>query len=397
MSLLLNVTDNRIEEMAERIFKLQFAREDKLEDEYNDYRKSMMFRDIKYNLKILEVAVRYDAEDIFQDYALWLLKLLTSRMEDLSSGRVREQMISHYQIMAEVLREEFDWDYQEKAQVYLENAIRVTKKAEPGKERTVGLERELKEGFEGELKEGLERDVEEEPGEEVAGEVSREESSAFADSEESELKRLQFRYLNSLLRADKYKARQVIEEALNQDISLEKIYLKVFQQSLIRAGELWHSGEITVDEEHYVTGMIQNNMMQLWPRIFAGEKTGQKLLACTIGNELHEMGVRILCDLMELRGWNSIYLGAAVPVDSILSALKKHKPDLVALSVTMPFYLEQCEEAVRRIKARSEFENIRIAVGGRAFNLAPDLPAEWGVDVMADNAGELAEWAEQHI
>ncbi len=389
MSLLLNVTDNRIEEMAERIFKLQFAREDKLEDEYNDYRKSMMFRDIKYNLKILEVAVRYDAEDIFQDYALWLLKLLTSRMEDLSSGRVREQMISHYQIMAEVLREEFDWDYQEKVQVYLENAIRVTKKAELKEERKEELERERKVE--------LEEDVEEEPGEEVAGEVSREESSAFADSEESELKRLQFRYLNSLLRADKYKARQVIEEALNQDISLEKIYLKVFQQSLIRAGELWHSGEITVDEEHYVTGMIQNNMMQLWPRIFAGEKTGQKLLACTIGNELHEMGVRILCDLMELRGWNSIYLGAAVPVDSILSALKKHKPDLVALSVTMPFYLEQCEEAVRRIKARSEFEDIRVAVGGRAFNLAPGLPDKWGVDVMAANAGELAEWAEENI
>ncbi len=363
MSLLLDVTDPNIEELAERIFELQFAREDRLEDEYDDYRKSRMFRDIKHNLKILEVAIKYEADNIFQDYALWLVKLLSNRMKDLPPERVREQMINHYQIMAEVLREEFNENYQEKAQIYLKNAISTTETAN--------------------LKEGTSREL---PS-----------SSSLTSSDENELTRLQILYLNSLLRADKYKAREVVEEALNKDISLEKIYLEIFQKSLIRVGELWHSGNITVDEEHYITGMTQNIMMQLWPRIFAGEKSGLSLLACTIGNELHEMGVRILCDLMEIKGWNSIYLGAAVPVDNIISALKKHKPDLVALSVTMPFYLEQCEEAVKKINASEELKDIKIAVGGRAFNMAPHLSDKWGVEVKASNAGELLKWTENNI
>ena len=109
------------------------------------------------------------------------------------------------------------------------------------------------------------------------------------------------------------------------------------------------------------------------------------------------MGGRILCDLMEIKGWNSVYLGAAVPAVNIISAIKKHEPDLVGLSVTMPFYLEQCERAVKKIKANDSIDNVKIAVGGRAFSLAPHLPSEWGVDVTVNNGIELAEWAKKYI
>ncbi len=359
MSLLLNVTDHKLEEIAERIFKLQFARENKLEEEYDDYRKSKMFRDIKYNLKILDVAVRYDAEEIFNDYVDWLIKLLYSRMKDISPERVREQMISHYQIVGEVIEQEFSQDYYKKAENHLKNAIKITQE--------VDLEKKTSQ------------------------------DTTFDNIEEAELNRLQFKYLNSLLGADKDQAQKAVEEALDQNISLEMIYQKIFQKSMVKVGELWNTNQITVDVEHYITSMTQNIMMQLWPRIMDSEKTGLSLVACTIGNELHEMGVRILCDLMEIKGWNNIYLGAAIPVENILTALKKHKPDLVVLSVTMPFYLEQCEEAVKKIKANEEFKSIKVAVGGRAFSMASHLSESWGADVTAENADELAKWAEDNI
>jgi methanogenic corrinoid protein MtbC1 len=310
-------------------------------------------------LKILDVAIKYNAEGIFQDYALWLIKLLFSRMKDISSDRIREQMINHYQIIAEVIEKEFDQNYYEKAQIHLKNAINITK--------DVDLEKKTSQ------------------------------ETTFENSDESELRKLQFQYLNSLLRTDKYQAQKVVEKALNLDIPLEMIYLEIFQKSLIKVGELWNSNEITVDAEHYITSMTQNIMMQFWPRILETEKNGLSLLACSIGNELHEMGVRILCDLMEIKGWNSIYLGAAVPVENILNALEKHKPDLVVLSVTMPFYLEQCEEAVKKIKANKEFKDVKVAVGGRAFSIAPHISKNWGVDVTADTASELAEWVQENI
>ncbi len=359
MSLLHNVTDYKIEKLAKKIFEKQFVREEKLEEEYDDYRKSKMFRDIKYNLKTLEVAVRYNAEDIFKDYADWLIRLLYSRMKDISSERVREQMINHYKILGEVIREEFDQDYYNKAEIHLNNAIKITENVEF--DRKTSQER------------------------------------TFDNSDEALLNRLQFKYLNSLLLTDKHKAQLAVEEALDKDIPVEKIYQKIFQESMIKVGELWNSNQITVDVEHYITNMTQNIMMQLWPHILDTEKNGLSLVACTIGSELHEMGIRMLCDLMENKGWESIYLGAAVPVENILTALQKHKPDLVVLSVTMPFYLEQCEKAVKKIKASREFKDVKVAVGGRALSMAPHVFENWGADVTAKNADELAEWAEENI
>lgn len=360
MSLLFEVIDNKMEKLADKIFERQFKYDKKLDDEYDDYRKTKMYRDIKYNLESLEVAIKYDANKVFEDHALWLVKFLSSRMSDLSKERIKKQMITHYRIIGEVLKEEkLSKDYQQKAQFHLENAINVTEEAD------------------------LETETFKKP--------------SNLSSGEDILEGLYIRFLNSLLQTDREEAQKVIEEALNNDISLEDIYLEIFQKTMIRVGELWHSGDIMVDEEHYITSMVQNIMMQLWPKIFAGKKLDRRILVCTAGNELHEMGGRILCDLMEIKGWNSIYLGAAVPAVNIISAIKKHSPDLVGLSVTIPFYLEQCESAVKKIKANDSIGNVKIAVGGRAFSLAPHLPAEWGVDVTVNNGVELAEWAKRYI
>ncbi|MGM0438185.1 MAG: cobalamin B12-binding domain-containing protein [Bacillota bacterium] len=362
MSLLFEIIDSKVERLAKKIFKKQFEYDKKLDDEYDDYRKSKMYRDIKYNLECLEVAIKYDANKIFEDYALWVVKFLSTHMSDLPKERIREQMITHYRIIGEVLEEEnLNRDYQQKAQRHLENAIEVTKEADL-KNKNIKKDNNL-------------------------------------SSSDNVLEGLYIRFLNSLLQTNKEEAQKVIEEALDNDISLEDIYLNIFQKTMIRVGELWHSGEIKVDEEHYITSMVQNIMMQLWPKIFSVKKIDRKILVCTVGNELHEMGGRILCDLMEIKGWNSVYLGAAVPVVNIISAIKKHEPDLVGLSVTMPIYLEQCERAVKKIKANDSIKinNVKIAVGGRAFSLAPHLPAEWGADVTVNNGIELAEWGKKNI
>ncbi|MGM0421417.1 MAG: cobalamin B12-binding domain-containing protein [Bacillota bacterium] len=359
MSLLFEVIDNKTESLAEKIFERQLENDKRLNDEYSDYRKSKMYRDIKHNLKSLEVAIKYDATKIFEDYALWLAKLLANRMEDLPEERVKEHLITHFRIIGEVLKEEVEKDYWQKARLHLDNAIEVTEKA------------------------NLEDEV-----------VKNDSGTSLS---EKILEGLRIRFLNSLLRTDREEAQKVIDEALENDISLEDIYLEIFQKTMIRVGELWHLGTIKVDEEHYITSMIQNIMMQLWPRIFSREKIGHTILVCTVGNELHEMGARILCDIMEIKGWKSIYLGAALPVDNIISAIKKHEPDLVGLSVTMPFYLDQCEKAVKKIKSNDSIKNVSIALGGRAFSLAPHLPEEWGADVMANNGVELAEWAKRNI
>jgi len=55
--------------------------------------------------------------------------------------------------------------------------------------------------------------------------------------------------------------------------------------------------EVSVAQEHYCTAATQLIMSQLYPHIFAGEKTERTLIATCVAGDLHEIGIRMVSDL----------------------------------------------------------------------------------------------------
>ena len=340
--------------LAQKVFNRHFERDNKLASEYDERRRKLMLTDIQYNLKIVNIAVKYGSEALLTDYAGWIYKLLVSRMNDLPPDRIKDQMITHYRIMAEVLNEEMSREDNKETAYYLDLAIQATEEAAA-------------------------------------------EESASTLPTQTELAGLRSQYLQHLLEGKKQEAIALINKAVEQGTPLENIYLEVFQDAMYEVGNLWHQGKITVDKEHYCTAVTQNAMAQFYPKIFSTPRKGLTLIACCVGNELHEMGIRMLCDLFELNGWDCIYLGAAVPVESIKKSIEENKPQLIALSVTMPHFLDQCKELIDALRNDGHYQDYKIAVGGRIFQLAPDLYKKWGVDVSTQSALELIEWANQNF
>jgi DNA invertase Pin-like site-specific DNA recombinase len=62
---------------------------------------------------------------------------------------------------------------------------------------------------------------------------------------------------------------------------------------------------------------------------------------------------------------------------------------------TMPQHLPLCLEYVRAI--RETFKDVKIAVGGRAFETTDRLWEKWDVDVYKENAELLVDWATKNI
>lgn len=198
--------------------------------------------------------------------------------------------------------------------------------------------------------------------------------------------------MNCLFRKDGRGAVALIQSFADQGIPLDDLYVDIFSETMRRVGELWHTAEITVDTEHYCTSVTQMAMAQLYNRLFDGERKHKTMLSVCPGMELHEMGARMVADLFENHGWDSIFLGAAVPVDYIMDSVRENHPDLVTLSVSMPQHLMDCEKAVREIK--KEFPEIRIAVGGKAFESTKEIWEKWPADIYSKDARELLAKAE---
>jgi methanogenic corrinoid protein MtbC1 len=192
-------------------------------------------------------------------------------------------------------------------------------------------------------------------------------------------------YLDALLVGQRRRAVSLALDAVEEGISIEDLYLQVFQPVQHEIGRLWQINEISVAQEHYATAVTQLVMSQLYPRIFATERSGHTLVAACVGNELHEIGIRMVADLFELHGWDTFYLGANTPVASVVETVEEHGADLLAVSVTMTLHLQQVERLIEAVRA-STVGGVKILVGGYPFNLVPDLWQRFGADGYAPDA-----------
>lgn len=202
-------------------------------------------------------------------------------------------------------------------------------------------------------------------------------------------------YLSALLRGSRRDAQELITRALDEGAKLRDIYRHVFEPVQQEIGRLWQLNQISVAQEHFCTAATQHIMTQLYGRIFGGEKKEKRAVAMCVGGELHEVGLRIITDLLELDGWQTWYLGANTPPNAAAQLCVDQRADVLLISATLPPHLSEVAEVVRQVRARPELARMKILVGGRAFRSTPELWRTIGADAYAANADECLAAVEQ--
>lgn len=198
-------------------------------------------------------------------------------------------------------------------------------------------------------------------------------------------------FIDYILNAKRKEAMKFIHELISQDVSIEDVYLHIFQKALYHVGNLWQRKEISVAQEHYATIVVQYIMSSLYDSIFDGKTKKNKLLAVSIGNELHEVGIRMISDLFEMNGWDTNYLGSNIPVSEVIDYALKDIPDLLAISVTMSYHLNVMKELIDKVKNTVALSNVKILVGGRPFTLDDKLYTLVGADAYAKSIEDALE------
>jgi len=195
-------------------------------------------------------------------------------------------------------------------------------------------------------------------------------------------------YLQRLLRRDMTGAAKLIQSALEK-YTLDEVYTDIIQNVMYEIGELWLANRMTVAQEHYCTAATQTILSTLYMRCLETPKNGHKAVVACIGSELHELGPRMVSDLMEYHGWDCIFLGAGVPLDTLMDTLEKEDPCMCCLSVALQQGVRECAEDVRAV--RNRFPRILTAVGGHAFAALHNARDYIGADIFASDVKDLLE------
>jgi methanogenic corrinoid protein MtbC1 len=120
---------------------------------------------------------------------------------------------------------------------------------------------------------------------------------------------------------------------------LQEFYLGVVQPAMVEVGARWQNGTLSVAREHLATAIVTRVLASQHMRFITLDKPRGKALISAAANEFHELGARLIADVLDLNGWDTLYIGSNVPVEETLAFVRNEKPFLVGLSVTMPFNL----------------------------------------------------------
>lgn len=312
--------------------------------------KKIIYRDTRYNVDFLYTAYILKDSKIMEDYAVWLYQLMASVLKHKTKEETAEYVIRHLE--------------------YIRCSIGITVGMEKQHDLTELIVRAQERIREHVLKEQKELQVE---------------NSTKSSEYETEIEE----YMGALLEKNTRKALQLVQEFTQRGIAATTIYVEILAESMRRVGDLWHTAQISVDTEHYCTSVTQLAMAQMYPNLFSETRKNRTILCACPGTELHEIGARMVADVFENDGWDSLFLGAAVPEDALLASIRENHPDVVALSVTMPQHLLVCADLVKAI--RKEFPEVKIAVGGGAFKSTNQLWKQWQIDFYTEDARELLE------
>ena len=196
-------------------------------------------------------------------------------------------------------------------------------------------------------------------------------------------------YLDALRAGDRRQALGVVEDARAAGLGLPDLYLNVFQPALREIGRLWQVNEITVAEEHLATAITQVAMGRLYADFcMVSGRNGLTLLAACAEHERHEVGLRMICDLLELEGWDATYLGASVPQDTLVAMVLRDRPDVLALSASLAPHLPQVRSLIEAVRSATGDGGPYILVGGRPFMEDETLALRVGADAVARDAFE---------
>jgi methanogenic corrinoid protein MtbC1 len=201
-------------------------------------------------------------------------------------------------------------------------------------------------------------------------------------------------YLKAVIGGLGRQADAVLTRAFDQKLTVNEVYLDIFQPTGYKIGELWQTNQVSVAQEHLVTAIIERQMGDLHS-LFRPKAAREKVLVIgAVDKENHRVGVRMVADFFEQDGWTVYYLGAAVPTRTFLSMAREMRADLVGLSSEMVFNLPAIIDFVRQAESFG-LGGVPIMVGGMPFIQQPELYTKMGVHFSGVDAREAVIKANQ--
>jgi len=127
-------------------------------------------------------------------------------------------------------------------------------------------------------------------------------------------------------------------------------------------GDRWHSGTLTVSQEHFATAVVQRVVTETAPLLTAADG-GPTIVIGTLEGERHANGALMAAATAASEGWRVIYLGADLPAGEIAETAIRTRARAIGISVVLAEKKTRAKADLRHL-AKTVTPGTTVIIGG---------------------------------
>ena len=187
-----------------------------------------------------------------------------------------------------------------------------------------------------------------------------------------------------------------VENLVNQAIISGISPVTILNQGMIAAmsevGRRFEAGDFYVPEMLIAARAMQSGLAILRPYLQEGDvKPAGLVVIGTVKGDLHDIGKNLVAMMLEGAGFEIVDLGADVPAEKFIEAVRTHKADILAMSALLTTTMANMKGIIQLIQTADLDKKVHVIIGGAPVteNYANSIGAD-GYGPDASRAVSLA-------
>jgi 5-methyltetrahydrofolate--homocysteine methyltransferase len=188
----------------------------------------------------------------------------------------------------------------------------------------------------------------------------------------------------SIINMEDQKAADLTRQALER-FPAEEILNRSLIPAMETVGSEYEEGKKFIPEMLLSSEAMTAALEVLKPALAqSGVKKAGKVIMGTVEGDVHDIGQRMVCIMLEGAGFEVHSLGVDVPAGSFVEAVKEENPNIVGMSALLTTTAPNMKKAIEALRANGLRDKVKVMVGGAVLNQR--LADQFGADGFAPDA-----------
>src|SRR5690554_1194070 len=144
-------------------------------------------------------------------------------------------------------------------------------------------------------------------------------------------------------------------------LGMKDTYLKILHPMMVRIGLMWSQGSLSPAYEHFNSNLLRQKILTAIDSLPPAPAETEGWLLFLPENEFHELGLLFAQYLIKSRGKRAVYLGANLPMESIVPAVEQIKPGNLLLFFVHKDLPERIQHYLDTLISQCPVKNIYIS------------------------------------